>query len=116
MHARKTIVSQNSTAEIFLTHSKKGTIASVKRDPVPAGSGKDAKLSLAFNTLQPMQIMSVLEKGDLYGHSNQQTMRQGDFPNSSVFSSGGGRFLFHLKNGATTILCKNEIQRKILAY
>mgnify|MGYP001858527872 CR=1 FL=1 len=70
MHARKTIVSQNSTAEIFLTHSKKGTIASVKRDPVPAGSGKDAKLSLAFNTLQPMQIMSVLEKGDLYGHSN----------------------------------------------
>lgn len=92
MHARKTIVSLNSTAEIFPTHSKKGTTALVKRDLVPAGSGKDAIPNRAFITLLPIQIMSVLGKGDLYGHLNQRTMRQGDFPNSSVFSSGGGRF------------------------
>lgn len=30
-------------------------------------------------------------------------MTKGDFQNSLVFSSGGGGFLFHLKDGATTI-------------
>ena len=50
MHEKIT-VSQNAPIEICPTHVEDGTIALVKHDLIPAGRGKDAKLSLAFNTL-----------------------------------------------------------------
>lgn len=51
MYAQKITVSENAAVEICPTHVKDGTIAPVKHDLIPVGRGKDAKLSLAFNTL-----------------------------------------------------------------
>lgn len=49
MHEKS--VPQNAAVEICSAHVKDGTIALIKHDLIPAGRGKDAKLSLALNTL-----------------------------------------------------------------
>lgn len=51
MYAQKISVSENAAVEICPTHVKDGTIAPVKHELIPVGMGKDAKLSLTFNTL-----------------------------------------------------------------
>lgn len=71
---------------------KEGNNCFGKAWPGPSGEWERRYTKPCFYYSPAHPDNAVLGKGDLYGHLNQRTMRQGDFPNSSVFSSGGGRF------------------------